>query len=88
MKSNINNIEKTIKNEKIMQDYFIRKNTTELRNKLKSFGLNICKCSLFKGWDWLNYSARDNSIHGICINPSCDEDTYIDKVINNLNKNK
>ena len=45
------------------QKCFIRKNTPELREKLKSFGIHICPCALFEDWDWLSIS--ECGCHGI-----------------------
>ena len=49
-------------------DCFIRKNSKELRDKLKSLGHTICKCCEFDGADWLEVSCNAKmqySVHGI-----------------------
>lgn len=42
---------------------FIRKNTPELREKLKESGVNVCPCVEFEDWTWLSYS--EYGCHGI-----------------------
>ena len=46
---------------------FIRKNTTELRNRLEELGFSICSCCTFEGSVWLNNCPENsyNYIHGI-----------------------
>jgi hypothetical protein len=46
---------------------FIRKNTSELRTKLKELGYHICPCAEFKDSVWLRTSFITNKpvIHGI-----------------------
>jgi hypothetical protein len=46
---------------------FIRKNTPELRSKLKELGYDICCCTEFKDSCWLNTLLLDkeHSVHGI-----------------------
>lgn len=49
-----------------MKDCFIRKNTPELRDKLKELGYRICPCALFKDSVWLSISFINTpTIHGI-----------------------
>jgi hypothetical protein len=47
-----------------MKDCFIRKNTPELRDKLKELGYDICLCTLFKGAIWLSTNIESSSVHG------------------------
>lgn len=50
------------------QSCFIRKNSKELRDKLKGLGHTICKCCEFDGTDWLKVSCNTKmqySVHGI-----------------------
>lgn len=47
-----------------IQPCFIRKNTKELRDKLKDLGYKICKCCEFEYAIWLNNYIPTNSIHG------------------------
>lgn len=46
---------------------FIRKNTPELRSKLKELGYDICCCTEFKDACWLNTFLLDkeHSVHGV-----------------------
>lgn len=47
---------------------FIRKNTPELRDKLKKLGYRVCICCTFKDNIWLNnflMVENDPSIHGM-----------------------
>ena len=49
-----------------MKDCFIRKNTPELRVKLRELGYNICPCTLFKDSAWLDISfIYTPTVHGI-----------------------
>lgn len=43
---------------------YIRKNTPELRERLKELGYHICTCSEFDGAVWLNNLIESSSIHG------------------------
>lgn len=45
--------------------FFIRKNTPELREKLKAMGYRICPCATFKNSVWLDLYTDDMSVHGI-----------------------
>mgnify|MGYP006991635829 CR=1 FL=1 len=49
------------------QSYFIRKNTLELRDKLKELGYHICPCALFEDSVWLHTSffTDEPTVHGI-----------------------
>ena len=47
------------------QDCFIRKNTKELREKLKTLGYKICICCDFKDANWLDTYSPTSSIHGV-----------------------
>lgn len=44
---------------------YIRKNTPELRERLKGLGYGICPCTEFDGAVWLSAYAPTNSVHGI-----------------------
>ena len=46
---------------------FIRKNTSELRTKLKELGYHICRCTEFEDSVWLRTSFITNSftVHGV-----------------------
>lgn len=46
---------------------FIRKNTKELREKLKNRGHTVCPCCTFNGSIWLSNCPenKDNYVHGI-----------------------
>ena len=44
---------------------FIRKNTKELRNKLKNMGYTICPCTEYENAVWLDILDLNNSIHGV-----------------------
>lgn len=50
-----------------METCFIRKNTPELRNKLKDIGYKICICCEFEDNKWLHTFIHENRIevHGI-----------------------
>jgi hypothetical protein len=49
-----------------MKDCFIRKNTPELRLKLRILGCDMCPCAFFKDSAWLNISFIDTpTVHGI-----------------------
>lgn len=49
-----------------MKDCFIRKNTPELRDKLKELGYYICPCALYEGSVWLHISyVYYPTVHGI-----------------------
>lgn len=52
---------------KFIQPCFIRKNTPELRERLKELGYNVCACSTFKHSVWLDTSVHTEpcSVHGI-----------------------
>ena len=49
------------------KSYFIRKNTPELRDKLKELGYHICPCALFEDSVWLHTSflTDEPTVHGI-----------------------
>lgn len=49
------------------ESYFIRKNTPELRNKLKELEYYICPCALFEDSVWLHTSflTDEPTVHGI-----------------------
>lgn len=49
------------------KSYFIRKNTPELRDKLKELGYHICPCALFEDSVWLHTSFLTDEpiVHGI-----------------------
>jgi len=42
---------------------FIRKNTPELREKLKEIGYKLCICCEFPNWNWIHISEQ--GVHGI-----------------------
>lgn len=44
---------------------YIRKNTPELRERLRELGYEICPCTEFEGAVWLSTYAPTNSTHGI-----------------------
>lgn len=44
---------------------YIRKNTPELRERLRELGYEICSCTEFEGAVWLSTYAPTNSAHGI-----------------------
>jgi hypothetical protein len=50
-----------------LQSCFIRKNTPELRTKLKELGYHICSCAEFEDSIWLRTSFITNepTVHGI-----------------------
>lgn len=48
-----------------MSSFFIRKNTPELRDKLKAMGYYICPCCTFRNSVWLDANSDDMSAHGI-----------------------
>lgn len=50
-----------------MKECFIRKNTTELREKLQNIGYKICPCVEFENSVWLSTSFfhDEPSVHGI-----------------------
>ena len=43
---------------------YIRKNTPELRDRLKELGYHVCVCTEFEGAVWLNNLLESSSIHG------------------------
>lgn len=49
------------------KSYFIRKNTPELRLKLRKLGYNMCPCALFEDSVWLHISflTSEPTFHGI-----------------------
>ena len=60
---------------------FIRKNTPELRSKLKELGYDICCCTEFKDACWLNTFLLNKtpSVHGIgYVNNARSENPNID----------
>ena len=44
---------------------FIRKNTSELRTKLKELGYHICRCTEFEDSVWLNILPINGTVHGV-----------------------
>ena len=43
---------------------FIRKNTSQLQNKLADIGYSICRCANFTNAEWLNTLPMNGTIHG------------------------
>ena len=43
---------------------FIRKNTSQLQNKLADIGYNVCLCASFTSAKWLNTLPINGTIHG------------------------
>ncbi len=48
-----------------MKTIYIKSNTTELRDILRNEGIDVCPCTEFEGWDWLDYHLSVGSVHGI-----------------------
>lgn len=46
-------------------DCFIRKDTPELRQKLKDLGYSICPCCDFEGSVWLSILQINSTVHGV-----------------------
>ena len=44
---------------------YIRKNTKELRDRLKEIGYTICPCCYFQGAVWLDTLPETSSAHGV-----------------------
>jgi len=46
-----------------MKELLLRKNTPEVRERLRATGVHVCCCTEFTGWDWLTYG--DYGVHGV-----------------------
>lgn len=46
-------------------DCFIRKDTPELRQRLRDLGYKICPCSDFEGSIWLSILPINGTVHGV-----------------------
>lgn len=46
-------------------DCFIRKDTQELRQRLRDLGYTICPCSDFEGSVWLSILPENGTVHGV-----------------------
>lgn len=64
---------------------FIRKNTPELRDRLKLIGIHPCVCCEFENWDWIHVST--DGVHGV--DTALDEEfggTQSDSLLKNKNE--